>query len=99
MNPYDICVENWLVNGLQQSIIFHVAYFKLRHKDTKVDESFIGFLREEYQRIFENGSGTVQVNRGKVHKYLGMTLDYYKVGQVKITMLDYIDEIIDSIDK
>ena len=41
----------------------------------------------------------MQVNRVKVHKYLGMTLDYYKFGQVKITMLDYIDEIIDAFDK
>ena len=28
-----------------------------------------------------------------------MTLDYYIVGQVKITMLDYIDEILDTFDK
>ena len=34
----------------------------------------------------------MKVNRGKVHKYLGMTLDYTTVGQVKIAMLDYINE-------
>ena len=39
------------------------------------------------------------MNRVKVHKYLGMTLDYTKVYQVKITILDYIDEIIDAFDK
>ena len=39
------------------------------------------------------------MNRGKVHKYLGMTLDYYTVGQVNITMLEYIYEIIDAFDK
>ena len=38
------------------------------------------------------------MNCGKVHKYLGMTLDYSTVGQVKITMLDYIDEIINTFD-
>ena len=41
----------------------------------------------------------MKVNRGKVHKFLGMTLDYYIAGQVKITMLDYIDEIINAFDK
>ena len=41
----------------------------------------------------------MQVNCGKVHKYLGMTLDFTTVGQVKITMLDYIDEILDTFDK
>ena len=41
----------------------------------------------------------MQVNRRKVHKYLGMTLDFTTVGQVNITMLDYIDEILDAFEK
>ena len=41
----------------------------------------------------------MKVNCGKVHKYLGVALEYYIVGQVKITMLDYIDELIDTFDK
>ena len=40
-----------------------------------------------------------EVNRGKLHKYLGMTLDYTTVGQVNITMLEYIKEIINNFDK
>jgi hypothetical protein len=39
------------------------------------------------------------VSRGKIHKYLGMTLDYNVRGQVKITMFDYVDEILAAIDK
>jgi hypothetical protein len=39
------------------------------------------------------------VSRGKIHKYLGMTLDYIVPGQVKITMLDYVDEILAAFDK
>ena len=41
----------------------------------------------------------MQVKRGKVHKYLGMTLDYSAAGQVKITMLEYINEILDTFGK
>ena len=41
----------------------------------------------------------MQVKRVKAHKYLGMALDYSTVGQVKITMLDYIDGIFGSFDK
>jgi hypothetical protein len=37
------------------------------------------------------------VSRGKLHIYLGMTLDYTldytTLGQVKITMFDFLDEI------
>jgi hypothetical protein len=39
------------------------------------------------------------VSRGKVHNYLGMTLDYTVCGQVKITMFDYVDEILTAFEK
>ena len=39
------------------------------------------------------------MNCGKVHNYLGMTLDYTIVGQVKIIILDYIKEILGTFDK
>ena len=41
----------------------------------------------------------MQVNLGKVHKYLGIVLDYTTVFQVKITVLGYIYEILDTCDK
>jgi hypothetical protein len=39
------------------------------------------------------------VSRGRVHKYLGMPLDYTICGQVNILMFDYIDKIIDAFDR
>jgi hypothetical protein len=39
------------------------------------------------------------VSRGKIHKYLGMTLDCTVRGQVKITMFDYVDEILTAFNK
>ena len=39
------------------------------------------------------------VIRGKVHKYLGMTLDYTVHGQVQITMIDFVDEVLLDSDK
>ena len=41
----------------------------------------------------------MKANQGKVHKYLGMALDYTTVGQVKITMLEYINKTLDAFDK
>ena len=41
----------------------------------------------------------MQVKCRKVHKYLGMTLDCTTVGQVTITILEYIDEILDTFGK
>jgi hypothetical protein len=39
------------------------------------------------------------VSRGNIHNYLGMTLDYTVRGQVKITMFDYVEEILPAFDK
>ena len=46
MNPYDPYVANWLVNGLQQSILFHADDCKFIHKDPSVNDSFIEVLCE-----------------------------------------------------
>jgi hypothetical protein len=59
----------------------------------------IEYLRQEYESIFEDGSGAMTVSRGKIHKYIGMTLDYTVRGHVKITMFNYVDEILTAFDK
>ena len=40
------------------------------------------------------GSGKMKLCRGKVHDYLGMSLEYTIKGEVKITMIPYIKEMI-----
>jgi hypothetical protein len=52
-----------------------------------------------YKTVFTDGSGMMKVARGKVHKYLGMTLDFATPKIVEVTMLKYVDEIIGSWDK
>jgi hypothetical protein len=75
INPYDPCVANKMIEGDQMTICFHVDDCKLSHRKTKVMDGMIEYLRQEYQSIFEDGSGAMTVSRGKIHKYLGMTLD------------------------
>jgi hypothetical protein len=98
-NPYDPCVANKIIKGNQMTICFHVDDCKLSHKESKEMDKIIEWLREEYESIFEDGSGKMTVSRGKVHTYLGMTLDYTTPGQVKISMISYVAEIIDAFDK
>ena len=99
MNPYDPCVANQMINGLKNPIIFHVDDLKMSHKYPKVNEIFIWVLREEYKSILEDGYSKMQVNHGKFHNYLDMKLDYTTVRQLKIAMLDYLNEIIITFDK
>ena len=72
---------------------------KLIHQDSEVNEEFINTLCDEYESVFEYGYGRMKVSRGKVHDYLGMTLDYIVKGQVNITILDYIREVMECVYK
>jgi hypothetical protein len=98
INPYDPCVANKMIEGEQMTICFHVDDCKLSHGKPKVVDSMIEYLQQESESIFEDGSRAMAVSRGKIHKYLSMTLDYTVRGQVKITMFDYVVEILTAFD-
>jgi hypothetical protein len=74
ISPYDLCVSNKKIEGKQMTICFHVDEFKLSHRKTKVTDSMSEYLRHEYESIFKDGPGAMMVSRGKIHKYLDMTL-------------------------
>ena len=60
-NPYDPCVHNRMVDGKQQTISFHVDDCKLSHEDYDVNTKLIDTLRDEYESIFEDGTGKMKV--------------------------------------
>ena len=64
------------------------------HVNSKVVDEIIEWLRSEYENIFEDGIGQMKVHRGKKHKYLGMSLDFSHANQCRVTMIDYLDEIL-----
>jgi hypothetical protein len=70
INPYDPCVANKIVDGTQMTICFHVDDCKLSHRSSRANNNIIDWLRQEYESIFEDGSGKMTVSRGRVHKYL-----------------------------
>jgi hypothetical protein len=100
INPYDPCVANKIVDGTQMTICFHVDDCKLRsHHSGRANDNMIDWLHQEYESIFDDGSRKMTVSRGRVHKYLGITLDYTVCRRVNISMFDYVDKIIKAFDK
>ncbi len=99
LNPYDRCVANKIVRGKQITICFHVDGCKISHECVKVVVAMIKWLRAAYERIFEDGSEVMKFHRGKVHKYLGMSLDFSHKGQCRVTTYDYLDEILQDVKK
>ena len=92
INPYDPCVANKMIGDKQMTICYHVNDCKMSHVASTAVDDMIDWLRSKYESIFEDGSGKMTVHRGKVLKYLGMTLDYSVAGQVKISMCDYVED-------
>ncbi|KAI2495312.1 Reverse transcriptase (RNA-dependent DNA polymerase) [Fragilaria crotonensis] len=89
LNPYDSCVANKMINGKQCTILWHVDDLKISHVDPKVVDDVIELLKSEFGK-----EAPLTISRGKVHEYLGMTIDFSVKGKVKFTMIDYIENMI-----
>jgi hypothetical protein len=88
-SPYDPCVANKKeVQGLQQTILFHVDDLKWSHKLKSVNDRFKKWLNSKY-----SNHRKVTATCGKVHNYLGIELDYWKRGELKINMTKYVENI------
>ena len=73
--------------------------FNLSHQDNKLIDEFINTLRDEYYSLFENGYGKIKVRRWKAHEHLGMTFYYCVKVQLNITIMYYIKEMMEFLDK
>ena len=60
-NPYDPCVANNIIKGSHMNVYLHVDDCKLSHNRPKLVGKTITWLKQEYERIFEDGSGEMTV--------------------------------------
>jgi hypothetical protein len=91
LNPYDPCVANKTINGKQCTILWHVDDLKISHVDSSVVDQVLVQLNDEYGK-----EAPLTVTRGKVHDYLGLTLDFTEDGKVAIRMEDYVEGILED---
>ena len=93
LNPYDMCVANKMVKGQQLTVVWHVDDLKVSHVNKKVVDEFIEWARAKYE---DAEITKLKPSRGKVHDYLGITLDYSVPGKVKIYMKEYIGKMLEE---
>jgi hypothetical protein len=93
VNPYDPCVANRMVNGIQHTVTLHVDDVKSSIANPTVSDEFIAWLDKIYGSDI---TGHDKATRGKVHEYLGMTFDYTEKGKVKVGMTQYVQTMIDT---
>jgi hypothetical protein len=92
MNPYDPCVWNKMVNGKQITIIFHIDDLMMSHKSPNIVTLYIRKLEKEYAR-----RDPLTVMRGKLHEYLGMTVDFRVAKQVTFSQYDYLKKLFNDL--
>ena len=86
VNPYDPHIENKEVNGSQMTIIWHMDDLKVSHKDPWEITKMTILLSKIYVNI--------KVQCGKKLEYHGMDIGYTVPGEVKISMIPYIENIL-----
>ena len=62
------------------------------HVDPVIFSNILADIDAEYGKIEK-----MTIMRGKIHKYLGMTIDYYSPGKVIFYMVEYIRKMLDDI--
>ena len=83
---------NKIIDNKQCTILWNFYDLKTSHVDPAVVYSVLADIDAEYGKISKN-----TITRGKVHKYLGMTIDYSSPGKVILSMINYIGKILDNI--
>jgi hypothetical protein len=89
INPYDPCVANKMINGKQCTILWHVDDLKISHVDHTEVTKIIELLSAEFGK-----EAPLTINRGKTHEYLGMSLDFSEKGIARVSMAQYVKNIL-----
>ena len=87
---------NKIINGKQLTLMWHVDDIKILHINKKVVSDMIVWLKSTYECIFEDGSGAMKVSHRKLHDYLRMQLDFSSKDQILVTMVPYIQAMLDK---
>ena len=91
-NEYDWCVMNKIIDNNKCTILWHVYDLMKSHIYPTAVSRVLADIDAEYGNIKK-----MTITQGKVHKYLGMTIDYSSPGKVIFSIIDYIGKMLDNI--
>jgi hypothetical protein len=80
-----------MINNDQCTIIWHVDDLKISH----VNEGVVTEIIDKISNVFGN-EAPLTINRGKIHDYLGMELDFRQEKKVVIKMEKYIHGVLEE---
>jgi hypothetical protein len=89
-NNYDPCTFNQIVNGEQVTVQFHVDDLKISHKE----QSVLDVILNDLDLKFGAKKKALTASTGLIHDYLGITINFDERHKVKLTMIDYLEDIL-----
>ena len=92
INEYDWCVINKIVNDKQFTILWHVGNLKMFHFDSEIFSRVFSDIDTGYGKIVK-----ITIMRGKIHKYLGMNINYSLPGKLIFYVINFIGNILNDI--
>ena len=78
VNDYDECTFNKMEDGVQCTVQFHVDNLKC----SCVHQSVLDNIIDELNKVFGKDGPKLSASYGKIHEYLGMTIDWSIDGNV-----------------
>ena len=91
-NDFDSCVANREVEGSQHTIRYHVDDVISSHLSSKVNDNLAKWANQTYGKL-----KPVEVHRGRVHEYLGMTMDFKKSpGKLHVAQNLHVKDFLES---
>ena len=61
------------------------------HVDSNIVSSVISGIEAEHEK-----TAKMTIGKGKIHKFIGMTIDYYLPGKLICSMVDFIVKMIND---
>ena len=88
MNPYDPCVWNLLVGNKQLTIMFHIDDLMMSHVDPEI-------VTEHVKKLdgVHGNKHPLSITRGKMHEYLGITIEFGLKRGVSISQYDFMKKL------
>jgi len=80
---------NKMIDGKQCTIGWHVDDLKISHVSEEVCKLILDKLNSRYGKI-----KPLVATHGKIHEYIGMTVDYSEPGKVKFSTVDFIKQTV-----
>ena len=80
------------VKGKECTILWHDDNLNMLRVDSGIISSVIAEIDSEYGNIAK-----ITITRDKIHKYLGMTTNYFSPIKVIFSIVDYIGKVIYNI--